>query len=69
VNSDGKRWRVKLSEAIARVESGEYVFFIENSAAQKVELLVANDALDHKYLKAATDKEQPESLLSLPSCP
>jgi len=69
VNSDGKHWKIKMSEAIAKVESGKYVFFIENSGGQRVELVVVNDSLGHKYLKTTDDKEQPESLLSLPTCP
>jgi hypothetical protein len=69
VNSDGKRWKSKLSDAIAKVESGTYIFFIENSGGHKVELVVANDALGNRYLKTPDYKEQPDSLLSLPECP
>ena len=68
VNSDGRTWKVKMGDAIAKVETGKYVFFIENSSGHKVELVVASDALGHKYLRTADEKEQPESLLSLPSC-
>jgi tetratricopeptide (TPR) repeat protein len=69
MNSDGKRWKIKLADAIVQVESGKYIFYIEDTAAQKVELAIATDASGHKYLKTVHDKEQPESMLSLPACP
>lgn len=68
-NSDGKRWKIKISDAVAKVESGKYAFFIENPGGQKAELVVAKDTLGHRYLKTTGEKEQPESLLALPTCP
>jgi len=69
VNSDGKRWKASVNDAISHIENGKYAFFLERPAGHRVAVEVAQDAAGHKYLKAASDKEQPESLLLMPTCP
>jgi tetratricopeptide (TPR) repeat protein len=68
INRDGKRWKVSVNDAISYIENGKYVFFIERPADDRVEVVVAQNSAGHKYLKAASDKEQPESLLVMPAC-
>jgi len=64
---DGKRWKTGINDAISHIENGKYAFFIERPAGHRVEVVVAQDAAGHKYLKAASDKKQPESLLLMPA--
>lgn len=68
VNSDGKRWKITMSQAISQIENGKYAFFIEKSAGNRIDVVIATTVAGQKYLKSAADKEQPDDLLSLPNC-
>jgi len=68
INSDGKRWKITTRDAISQIENGKYSFFLKKPTGP-VDVVVARAATGEKYLKSATDKEQPEDLLSLPTCP
>jgi len=57
-----------LDDAIAKIESGEKVFFVQ-AHRRTVGVIVAVSPSGKKYLKAEADGDQPDSLLRLPECP
>lgn len=67
---DGSHWKLTQDEAISSIEDGTSVFYIERlPAGQRVDVIVATSKFGTKYLKTVADREQPEKLLSLPTCP
>lgn len=69
VNSDGTRWRLSEDEAISYIEEGRYSFYVERPRGHRVAVIIAESPWGHKYLKTTADGEQPDNLLSLPTCP
>jgi hypothetical protein len=69
VNPDGSRWTLTQEKAISQIEDGTSVFYIEKPGGQRVDVIVAMDVHANKYLKTVADRDQPEHLLYLPSCP
>ena len=67
VNSDGTRWKLLQSQAIADIESGKYSFFVSVSG-RAADVIVARHN-GNKYFKTTADGEHPNNLLSLPECP
>ena len=67
-NDDGSAWNVTQERAIARIESGEWSFYV-TGGGRTVNVIVATSRFGHKYLKTENDGEQPDNLLSLPECP
>jgi len=70
---DGSNWKLRQDKAISYIEDGTYVFYIERPAGHRIDIIVAlssdgNKSLN-KYLKTMADREQPDKLLSLPTCP
>ena len=71
LNPNGSRWHLPLDKAIAGVEAGEWVFYV-NVYGKRVDVevvTVLRGGVYHKYLKTVNDGEQPNNLLSLPECP
>lgn len=67
---DGSHWKLTQDEAISSLQDGSSAFYIERLASdQRVDLIVATSKFGNKYLKTVADREQPEKLLSLPTCP
>jgi hypothetical protein len=66
-NSNGDRWKVSLSEAVAGVESGKWQFYVRRGG-HTVDVVVATSAHGHKYLRTVADRDTPDNLLSLPEC-
>jgi hypothetical protein len=55
-------------KAISYIEDGTYVFYIEKTGGVRLDVIVATSAHGN-YLKTVADREQPDKLLSLPTCP
>lgn len=68
INPDGTRWKLPLDRAIAGIESGTWLFYVERPAGRRVDVVIAT-TFGHKYLKTIADSEQPDNLLALPECP
>jgi Protein of unknown function (DUF3892) len=68
VKPDGSRWILTQDQAIAYIQDGTHVFYIENPGGLRIDVIVATSAHGN-YLKTVADREQPDKLLSLPSCP
>ena len=66
--ADGKRWKLSQGEAIMAIETGKARFYV-SAAGKAVPVVVGKSAWGTKYLKTASDREQPNGLLSLPECP
>ena len=73
VKPDGSHWKLTQDKAISDIEDGTCVFYIERPAGHRIDVIVAVsvDGSKHlsKYLKTMADREQPDKLLSLPTCP
>jgi hypothetical protein len=65
---ESSQWKMTLDDAIAKIESGELVFFVQAHRGT-VGVIVAVSPSGKKYLKAEADGDQPDSLLRLPECP
>jgi len=55
-------------KAISYIQDGTYVFYMEKIGGLRLDVIVATNAYGN-YLKTAVDREQPDKLLSLPTCP
>jgi hypothetical protein len=70
---DGSHWKLTQDKAISCIEDGTYVFYIERPTGHRIDVIVAVIADGskslNKYLKTIADREQPDKLLSLPTCP
>ena len=64
----GSRWKISQSDAIAKIEFGQYRFWVSVNG-QSVWVIVATSAAGNKYIKTQNDGDQPNNLLSLPECP
>jgi Protein of unknown function (DUF3892) len=67
INPTGSRWKISQSLAIDHVDQGTYAFYVQ-SFGKEVDVIVAGEP-GHRYLKASSDREQPNALLHLPECP
>ena len=65
---DGSRWIMTQDKAISYIQDGTYVFYMEKIGGLRLDVIVATNAYGN-YLKTAADREQPDKLLSLPTCP
>jgi hypothetical protein len=69
VKPDSSRWNLTQDKAISCIEEGTYVLYIESPVGHRIDVIVAVSAGGNKYLKTVADREQPDRLLSLPTCP
>ncbi|WP_422373294.1 DUF3892 domain-containing protein [Hoeflea sp.] len=65
------QWKITLDDAIARIENGEWEFFVGGGGllTPEVNVIVAESPHGNKYLKTEADDREPNNLLSLPECP
>ena len=68
VKPDGSHWKLTQGEAISYIQDGTHVFYVEKPGGHRIDVIVGTNAYG-QYLKTAADREQPEKLLSLPTCP
>ena len=68
VKPDGSHWILTQDKAVSCIQDGTHVFYIEKRGGLRLDVIVATSA-GGNYLKTVADREQPEQLLSLPSCP
>lgn len=69
IKPDGSHWSLTQDEAIAEIEDGISLFYVERGGGRRrFDVIVATDLHAHKYIKTVADREQPDELLYLPSC-
>ena len=69
VNSNGKRWKISVKEAISQIEKGKYVFYIQTAKGAQIDIIVAQTESGTRYLAARGGDDASQHLLSLPQCP
>ncbi len=69
IKPDGSRWNLTQDKAISCIDDGTHVLYIERSEGQRLDVVVATGPAGNKYLKTVAEREQPDKLLSLPTCP
>jgi hypothetical protein len=67
MTSNGRRWKISLSDAIAGIRDGTWTFYV-HSGAETLTVEVAPGEAGKSYLKTNKDGADPTSLLSLPEC-
>jgi hypothetical protein len=65
----GQRWKLSLDDAVARLKSGKYRFYVHKQPWGEVNVLLATSARGHGYLRTEADGVTPDNLLALPECP
>ena len=68
LNADGTPWKLSQTDAIQGIEAGRWRFWVA-AGGKSVWVVVAISRFGNKYLKTEADGEQPNNLLSLPTCP
>ncbi|PYT60770.1 MAG: DUF3892 domain-containing protein [Acidobacteria bacterium] len=68
VKPDGSHWKLTQDKAVSCIEDRTHVFYIESPVGHRIDVIVATSAHGN-YLKTVADREQPDKLLSLPTCP
>lgn len=65
INSDGKHWRLTVSDAITHIEKKKYVFYVQAPDGETLDLLIARSKSGDKHLTTSLGDA---ALLSLPHC-
>ncbi len=69
-NAGGGRWKLSQDDVIKAIENNTYgSFFVQSADGRRVNLVVAVSRYGNKYVKTEADSQEPNNLLSLPSCP
>jgi hypothetical protein len=66
-NPAWKPWKITQQDAIREIEKGQWSFYVDQ-AGQRINVVVAISQYGHKYLKTLADRNEPNTLLSLPDC-
>ena len=64
---EGDAWRLSEEAAITAIENERASFYLERPKGRRVDLVVGQ-GLGKTFLKAETDGDAPEILLTLPDC-
>ncbi|WP_158817054.1 DUF3892 domain-containing protein [Methylocapsa sp. S129] len=67
VNEDGSHWKQSQQQTIKEIEEGSWEYY--SQLVWRRDRIVVATYLGYKYIKAAGDDIQPNTLLSLPECP
>lgn len=67
VNGDGNSWKITQKDAIEKIDSGNYTFYVD-VAGDRVKVITATSRYGNKYIKTEADGDEPNNLLSLPEC-
>jgi hypothetical protein len=67
VDPDGRHWKLSVSEAVESIQNRDRSFMVL-TRGNVFPVVVAESATGERYLRAESDGEQPDSLLSLPDC-
>lgn len=65
---NGERWRISLDDAITHIERGTYRFYTYVGGHVR-NVVVAVSRSGRKYLRTEADRDTPDNLLYLSSCP
>ena len=70
VGGHGKTaWKLTQEDAIRKIESGEWIFFVALSGSTKnVWVEIGISRYGNKYLRTEGDSDERNNLLSLPEC-
>lgn len=68
-NSDGSRWKQSQKQTVQEIDSGEWEYYAEGGNVRRVKVITATSRFGHRYIKTEADGEEPNNLLSLPTCP
>jgi len=68
IDTEGKRWKLSLADAIVGIENNKWAFYVNNSYGQKVNVIIAKTATGNKYLRTEADTTEKNNLLELPEC-
>jgi hypothetical protein len=69
IKPDGSGSKLSQDKAISYIQDGTYAFYIEKPGGHRLDIIVVMSAGGNQYLKTVADREQPDKLLSLPTCP
>ena len=67
-HANGSRWKLTEEEAVHRVRSGKWDFYVE-AGGRTARVIVVRSAAGNDYLKTQMDGYRPDNLLALPECP
>lgn len=67
-NSDGSRWKQSQQATVRDIDSGEWEYWAEGGG-RRAKVITATSRFGHRYIKTEADGEEPNNLLSLPTCP
>ena len=68
-NLDGSRWKQTQKQTVQEIDSGEWEYFAEGPRTKRVKVITATSRFGHRYIKTEADGDEPDNLLSLPTCP
>jgi len=69
VNGDGTRWRQTQQKTVDEIDTGAWTFESQGSDGVKAKVVTATSRFGHRYIRTVADKDVPDNLLSLPTCP